>query len=399
MKTLTSVVKGVKNSAPSYVPSGRLSLPFFGQNNKEAQMRSMGSIGTVFSIVNKTSNGTAQVDWNLWRKSSSGKKEDRTPVLKHLALNLWNKPNDFYTQHEYIETFQQHIDLTGEGWWIIDKIGKIPVGLWCVRPDRMEPVPHPTKFISGYIYTGPNGEKVPFELDEVIQLKMPNPLDPYRGMGPVQSIMVDLDSTRYSAEWNRNFFLNGAEPGGVIEVPEKLEEPEFDDMTRRWREQHQGVNKAHRVAILENAKWVNTKFSQKDMEFTALREASREIIREAFGFPKPMLGAVDDVNRANAEAGEYVFGKWLIVPRCERIKDALNAKFLPMFGPSDYEFDYTTPVSGNVEIENSERDSKAAAAKLLIEAGFDPEETLTTVGLPPMKYNGLPEKVGAAVGQ
>ncbi|KKK81335.1 hypothetical protein LCGC14_2814460, partial [marine sediment metagenome] len=61
-------------------------------------------------------------------------------------------------------------------------------------------------------------------VDDVVQLKMPNPLDPYRGMGPVQSILADLDSERYSAAWNRNFFINGAEPGGIIEVDRRLDD-------------------------------------------------------------------------------------------------------------------------------------------------------------------------------
>lgn len=391
-----SIVRQVlKNRAPSYtIGSGRINIPsIFGKSNAEQNMASMGQLGTLFAIVNKTSNATAGIEWNLWRKSPSGKKEDRTPILRHLALELWNRPNPFNTQHDFVEAFQQHIDLTGEGWWIIDRdpnFRSLPLGLWCVRPDRMEPVPHPTDFLSGYIYTGPNGEQIPFGLDEVIQLKMPNPLDPYRGLGPVQAVMTDIDSAKYSAEWNRQFFRNGAEPGGVIEVPQKLEDDEFNDMVTRWREQHQGVSKAHRVAILENAKWVNTKFSQKDMEFNALRDSSREIIREAFGFPKFMLGLVDDVNRANAEASEYMFDKHLTVPRADRIKDTLNSKYLPLFGDTatDLEFDYVSPVTGNSEEENNERNSKTSSAKTLIDAGFDPSESLKAMGLPEIKFIG-----------
>ncbi len=342
-----------------------------------------------YFLVNKLSNGTADPDWYLWRKAASGKEEDRVLVTNHAAKLIWDQPNKFYTQHEFIETFQQHIDLTGEGWWILDLTINSPVSIWIVRPDRMRPIPHSTEFLSGYIYTGPDGEEVPFTLDEVIQIKMPNPLDPYRGLGPVQALMVDLDTTRYSAEWNRNFFLNGAEPGGIIEVPTKLSDDEFNEMNERWREQHQGVNKAHRVAIIENGKWVNTKFTQKDMEFSVLREASRDIIREAFGIHKGVLGLVDDVNRANAEAGEYAYGKHLLVPRLERIKGTLNNKFLPKFGATakGLEFDYISPVTGNLDEENQSRTSKVNAVKTLIDAGFDADEACDTVGLPRMTHD------------
>ncbi len=254
----------------------------------------------------------------------------------------------------------------------------------------MVPVPHPTDFLTGWVYAGPSGEKVPLNRNEVVQLKMPNPLDPYRGMGPVQSLLVDLDSTRYSAQWNRNFFLNSAEPGGIIEVDRRLDDDEFNEMTGRWREQHQGVAQAHRVAVLEQGKWVERSFNQRDMQFVQLREVSRDIIREAFGMSKTMLGQTEDVNRATAEAAEYVFARYQLVSRLERIKGVLNNEFLPMFGPTGQgvEFDYSNPVPNDREATNAERASKASAAVQLVSAGYDPAEVLDTVGLPPMTFVG-----------
>jgi HK97 family phage portal protein len=275
-----------------------------GRRDAQAQMAAMGSVGTLFSIVNRTSNATSQVEWKLWRKAKSGRDEDRVEVTSHAALDLWNKPNKFMPRQEFVEVVQQHVDLTGEGWWVIGrhKASPIPLELWPVRPDRITPVPDPDTYLRGYVYTSPDGEQVPLELDQVIQLRMPNPLDPYRGMGPVQSILTDLDATKYSAEWNKNFFLNSAEPGGIIEVPNALSDPDFDQLRDRWNEQHRGVANAHRVAILEHGKWIDRKYTQRDMQFAELRSVSRDVIREAFGIPAFALGEVADVNRATAEA-------------------------------------------------------------------------------------------------
>ena len=46
-------------------------------------------------------------------------KEDRIEVTSHAALDLWNKPNKFMPRQEFVETFQQHVDLTGEACWVI----------------------------------------------------------------------------------------------------------------------------------------------------------------------------------------------------------------------------------------------------------------------------------------
>lgn len=387
---LGTLVRGLRDKAPVPYTSrfGRLGQAVAMRSDREAQMAAMGSVGTLFAIVHRLSNATSQIGWHLWRKAPSGKSEDRTQVTSHLALDIWRKPNPFMPCAEFVETFQQHRDLVGEAWWVVarnPRVRSIPLELWPVRPDRMHPVPHPTEFLAGYIYISPDGEKVPLKLDEVIQLRMPNPLDIYRGMGPVQAILADLDATKYSAEWNRNFFLNSALPSGIIEAPGNLTDTDFDQLRDRWEEQHRGVAAAHRVAILEGGLvWKDRRYSQRDMQFTELREISREVIREAFGFPKPMLGTVDDANRANMEAAEVMFARWLIKPRLEAIRQALNHEFLPLFGPTaeDLEFDYDDPVPEDQEAATAALTSKATAAKLYVDAGYDGESVKEALELP-----------------
>lgn len=387
---MRSPLRALINKTPvPYVSSRNLTMPWVHRTGAEAQMRAMGSVGTLFAIVNRTSNATAQVEWKLWRKAPSGLPEDRTEVTSHAALDLWNKPNPFMTRQEFVESFQQHIDLTGEGWWVMSKNPRspLPLELWPIRPDRIDPVPHPTDFLTGYVYRGPAGEEIPLEQQDVVQLRTPNPLDPYRGMGPVQSILMDLDATRYSAEWNRNFFLNSAEPGGIIEVPDTLSDTEFDELRARWNEQHRGVANAHRVAILEKGTWKDRKFTQRDMQFAELRGVSRDTIREAFGVPAFVLGEVGDVNRATAEASKALFAELLTVPRLERIKQALNNDLLPLYGPGakGLEFDYCDPTPPDLETQNAALTAKAQAAQALRAAGWNGDDVLSAVGLPDME--------------
>ncbi len=378
----------LRNQTPvPYTGRSRFSMPWTQRNDPEAQMRAMGSVGTLFAIVNRTSVSTSAVNWRLWRKAKSGKVEDRVEVTTHAALAVLNRPNDFYTRQELVEAGQQHIDLTGEGYLVIARhqaMKGVPFELWPVRPDRMTPIPDRDNFLVGWLYSGPDGEQIPLPRADVIQIRMPNPLDPYRGMGPVQALLADLDSIRYSAEWNRNFFLNSAEPGGIIEVDRRLSDDQFDEMTTRWREQHQGVAQAHRVAVLEQAKWVDRKFSMRDMQFAELRQIAGATIREAFGMPKFAVGIVEDVNRATAEASKAWFAEELTVPRAERWKQALNNDFLPQFGTTaaGLEFDYDDPVPTSSEANNAERVSKASAAKTYVDAGYDGDSVKEGLDLP-----------------
>ena len=401
-----SFLGGISNKVPIPYAAGRgLAYPWSGQNNAESQMRAMGSVGTLFSIVHRTSNATSHVDWRLWRdqpdmRRKFGQPEDRrVEVVRHPALDLWNKPNPFMTRQFFVESVQQHVDLVGEGCMVVarDPRSPLPLELWPVRPDRIIPIPSVDSFIAGYIYASPTGEQIPLRVNEVIRLMMPNPLDPYRGLGPVQASMVDIDSARYSAEWNRNFFINSALPGGIIEVPDRLTDEEFEEMTTRWREQHQGVAQAHRVAVLEQGTWKENTVTQRDMQFVQLRGLSREVIREAFGIHGHILGNSQDINKANADAGEISFARWDVRTRADRWKQALNHQLLPMFDADpNLLFDHDRVVPDDREADDRERTSKSGAAATLVNAGFEPAGTLAAFGLPDIPFTGKADPAGGA---
>jgi HK97 family phage portal protein len=360
----------------------------------------MATSGTVYTMVSRLAEATASARWEL-ETVPAGRVTEPQAVTAHPALTLLQRPNPFMSGSDLMESAQQHFELTGEAYLVCyrGERSKLPLELWPVRPDRIAPVPAADGgFLAGWVYTGPMGERIPLLLDDVIQIRHPHPTDPFRGLGALQSVLVDLHSGQLASEWNRNFFLNSAQPGGVIEVEEGLSDDQWRQMVARWGEQHQGVAQAHKVAILERGHWVDRNYSIKDMDFPALRNIPREAVREAFGYPKPMLGAVDDVNRANADAAEAVFAKWLVVPRLRRWQSAFNSRLLPMFGPlgEGVRFTYESPVPEDEAAENAERQSKASAAAQLALAGWNAEDVLTTVGLPPMRYEGRPANGPAA---
>lgn len=357
----------------------------------KGQLEAMGRSGTLFAIIDATSTATASASWELYRKADGRQTdEDRevVPPEQHAAAALWARPNPFFTQSLLVETVQQHVDLAAEGYLLVVKKLGIPIELWPARPDRMLPVPSPTKYLAGWVYTAPDGEKVPFKVDEVIQIRKPSPLDMYRGLSAVSAIGTDLQASELAAQWNRNFFLNSAEPGGIIEVSESLGDDDFDQMVQRWNEQHRGVARAHRVAVLEHGKYVPRVISQKDMQFTELRHASRDTQMEAFRVSKTTLGISEDVNRAAAVAAEYQFSRHLTVPRLDRWEQALNVQLLPMFGETGkaVEFGYASPVDEDEAAANAERESKARTAQIYIDLGYSPPSVAEALQLPPMEY-------------
>ncbi len=407
MSLFGAILNAAPPSTTTPVPLvGRTAGAFSGWRYNRGTTQALGAMeaaSVVFGIVDRLATSVSLVDWKLWRKAKSGKPEDREEVTSHLALDILNSPNEFYSRAEMMEAAQQHQELTGESWLAVSRNPRarsIPLELWPVRPDRMEPVPSATSYIAGYEYRSPDGEMVPLAKDDVLFVRRPDPNNPYRGLGPIRSTLTDIDSIRYSMEWNKNFFVNGAEPGGIVEIDRRLSDDEFDELVARWREQHQGTSNAHRVAILEQVKWVDRKYTMRDMQFTELRGVTEAGIKLAFGFPKFALGEVDDVNRAQGEASIAMYAKWLIVPRLERWKGVFNRRFLPMFGTTGVglEFDYVSPVSEDTETENASRTSRVGAVAQLVPLGFDAKKALEVFGLPDIPFE-KPEPPVPAPGQ
>jgi len=314
--------------------------------NQLSQLQAMNMTSWLFAVVDRIAASTAAVHWGLFRTMPNG---DVRSVDKHPLLDLWSSVNPFFTRHEFIETSIQHFELTGEIWWLLvrNRSGR-PVEIWNIRPDRIRPVPHPTDFIAGYVYQI-GSEQIPLERKDVIFIRRPSPVDPYRGIGTVQSMMSDLSAEQSAAQWTRNFFTNGAMPGGILQFDEGMSDQDFERLVSRWGQQHQGVSNAHRVAVLERGKWVDRKFSQRDMQMNDMRRLNRDIIFGAYGIPSSVMGVTESVNRANAEAGDILFSTHLLVPLLERIKQSVNERLVRIVDRSLF-LDYVDPTPENREL-------------------------------------------------
>jgi hypothetical protein len=407
--------RALRNSTPVPMGSDRLQqLPGVTRNANPDLMsiRAYKENGTVNANVGLLASSVAAPAWKLYRSEKQDGRvryttndqgsDERTEVVQHAALSLLNSPAvvpvqtaaglvqwPAFTRMTLFELSGLWLETTGKSHWVVDSQAGIPVGLWPVRPDRMIPVPSARNFLAGYIYISPDGrEKIPLLPTEVIYNRYPDPEDIYGGAGPIGSVLTDIDSARYAAEFNRNYFINSAEPGGVLVVDHQLDDEEFNDLVNRWRESHRGVARAHRIAVLEGGQtWVPNPHSLKDMDFANLRGTSRDIIREALGMHKVMTGVTDDVNRANAQTGEEVFASWKVAPRLDRWRDVLNTQYLPLFGKTGQgvEFDYSYPTPQNREQDALELTSKTTAFGALVDAGVDPDDAAEVVGLPKMR--------------
>lgn len=399
MRNLFSAVAGVvapsQKPPISYAVGGRVSALMVSTYARRTQLEQMGRNGTVFAVVNTLSMAVAKAEWKLYRSSTTGDIEDRVeiPQGNHAALNLWNNPNGWWTRNRLVRAGEQHQELTGLTYFVVQRsrvARSIPIGLWPMRPDRVFPVPGDSNtYLQGWIYRGPNGEQVPLDVDEVLEIVTPDPMDPYGGLSPVQALLPTLDAARFAQLYARNFYLNDATPGGIIEVPTSLDDGQWTTFQKRWADSHKGVDKAHRIAMLENGMtWKTVDPSNRDNQFVESRQDQRDEITEGWAFPKSMLGASNDVNRAVAEANRAQFAENLVVPRLDAWRDMLNHNFLPLFGSTaqGIEWDYVNPVPADKLLEAQVNQALGMAMYNAQRAGYDGNDILNWLGLPEMTW-------------
>ena len=316
----------------------------------EGYLRAYGEVGWLFAVVNKIAVSFGDTKWRTVRIRRDGEKE---VIPDHPLTEILKRSNPIQTGSEVRELAQMYIDLVGECFLLIGKNAiNQPIGLFNLPPHRMSPIPDEDKLIAGYIYDL-GDRKIPFEVDEIIHIKQPNPHDQMRGIGAVQSLAVDIDTESYASRWNRNVFYNNGMPEGILKLPRMAKE-DYEKAKEKWQSDYGGIGNARKTAVVTGSKedtidYKQIMLSPKDMDFGELRKMTRDNILGVFGMPASLMGIEGVGSRARAEEDNYMFAKWVLSPRLNRYKESINEKLAPLFG-SDIEVEYEDPVPENKEM-------------------------------------------------
>lgn len=316
--------------------------------------------GWVGACVNAIAEEVASINLKLYQYTSDGIKE----VEDHAVLDLLYKVNGFTTKFEHFYLTQAYLELTGEAPWFIEKNGKEVLGVYILRPDKISPFSKDGVKIDGYKYEIGQGRTQILSADEVIFLKYPNPIKPYRGIGILEQAAVSVDIDNYSEKWNMNFYKNSARPDAILTVDvESMDEEQKAVLKKTLKDQYGGVKNAHNLMVLFGAmKFDKSSFSQKDMDFLEQQRFSRDKILGIFRVPKAIVSQTDEVNYASAKTAEYIFARYTIKPKMERLIQQLNEFLLPMYAGTEkmfLDFENVIPEDEEAKYKNYESGLKA----------------------------------------
>ena len=256
---------------------------------------------------------------------------------EHPFLDLLKNVNPIMNRFDLLSGTSAYCDLIGNSYWYVekDKLG-IPVRLWLVPGQYMDVLPgNMQEPIAGYEYFG-GRQTIKYGVDEIVHFMYFNPRNPIVGMSPLEAQIYAVDANLNMLRYEDAIVRKGGRPDLAIVVPEKFGILTSDDEKRvreGFRARHGSPDKAGEIALLQGGMDVKTiGVTPRDLAFMQGRKFTREEIAAAYNVPLSKL-TTENVNRANAEAGNWAHRKDAILPRCRRIEEKITEQLLPMYDP------------------------------------------------------------------
>jgi HK97 family phage portal protein len=227
-------------------------------------------------------------------------------------------------------------------------------------------------------------EKYMVPPDEFKHFKFFNPLNVWRGIGPLTAVRMGVVLDELIQTWSLAFFRNAAQPSYAIIVPQGLTPDERAEMERVAASKWSGPDGWHKPIILENGVQDIKIIShpRKDVEWLQQRQVGREEVGSVFGIPDEIMGFGKDTFR-NFETAERVL--WSVtLTNLIRYRDDQLTHFFHEYGQLDMAERIVTDLSGVWVL----RRTKAIE--------FDDALKLFEMGVP---FNVLDEKLQLGIGK
>lgn len=255
-------------------------------------------VAAVFSSVRLLAETGSMLPVGMYERKGSA----RLPVPEHpLSSLLTYKANPNLEAGEFWAQVLGWMLIRGNaGVYVERSNGGLPVGLWPVSWTSVEPRRVPGTGELVYKITLDSDEWAPIR-EEGGLVRRENFLhfkafgvDPIEGLSPIGMARQSVATGYAAASYIGSFFKRDASPGGLVSVPGKLDDAQYERLTRQWKDLHEGFDNAHGLALLEaGAKWEKTSLSPADAQFLEVYKLTRSEIAGIFGVPPHMIGDVE----------------------------------------------------------------------------------------------------------
>lgn len=279
----------------------------------------------VYACVKILAETVASLPLQLFKKGEKGKNEvaDQHPLYSC----LYEITNEEMTSFEFRETMMTSLLLYGNAYArIIRRKGHV-TELWYLSPENMTVERDTQTGKIKYTYQDTETNKTfIYKANQIFHIKGLS-YDGIKGISPIQEAREAVGLSLATEEYGAKFFGNGARPGGVLEHPGLLKDPE--KLRNSWNQVYQGTGNSHKIAVLEEGmKYHTIGIPPEDAQFLETRKYQLNEICRIFRVPPHLVGDLERATFSNIEHQSIEFVQHTIRPWLVRWEQAITKALL-----------------------------------------------------------------------
>lgn len=287
------------------------------------ELRAM-QTSAVYACVRVIAETVASLPLFLYKKE----KDSKIKAYQHpLYEVLHDLPNFESTSLCFREAMMASLLLYGNAYARIIRKNSHVTELWQLKPQLMKVERDSETKRLKYKYTDDSGFKTyEYKPEQIFHIPGLS-FNGITGISPIEQAREAIGLAIATEEFGAKFFANGARPGGVIETPGILKDPE--KLRESWNKVYQGSGNSHKVCVLEEGmKYHEIGIPPEQAQFLETRKYQLNEICRIFRVPPHLVGDLERSTFSNIEHQSIDFVTHTIRPWLVRWEQAIYKSLL-----------------------------------------------------------------------
>lgn len=314
--------KNATSVMPALRDDGGWAAYLSGQTGRTVSENAALQVAAVFRCVDLISKTMASLPLHLYIRTPNGKEKASEHPLYSMMLMM---PNEYTTAYDFWQCFVTNMLLTKGGYARIkrDNSGRVQA-MWNIPTANVSY--HGTNSRTGERYItvtvdGLSENLYPGEYLYVPNFRFSSDTDPE---DPLNIAAEVIGASRDLNQYARSTFVQGINPGGMLEGQSGLSDDAYERLKKDFNEQYSGMLNHGKWMILEEG--FTAKPFTRDLEKTQALDSRKFAIAEIcriFGVPPHLCFDLDHATFSNIEHQSLEFVRDAINPNSIRIEQAL----------------------------------------------------------------------------
>jgi HK97 family phage portal protein len=281
----------------------------------------------VYACVKILAETVASLPLQLFKKTGKDGSESEKAANHPLYDCLYQTANGENSSFSFREIMMTSLLLWGNAYARVVRDGHNHVcELWYLRPDRVTVDRDLITRQLKYEYTDDYGKLWTYSPSQIFHVKGLS-FDGVKGLSPISQMREAVGLSIAAEQYGARFFGNNARPGGIIEHPGAIKDPET--FRKKWNDTFQGVLNSNKIVVLEEGmKFQAIGLPPGDSQFLETRKFQINEICRIFRVPPHLVGDLEKATFSNIEHQSIEFVQHTIRPWLVRWEQEIHRSLL-----------------------------------------------------------------------